>query len=297
MSTAIEQEVASMAASQRSLLRRGFLAGSLAGGFALAVAPSGPLLAQVIKTDSDGLLASEVKIPVAEGMMAAYRAQPADKSALATVIVVQEIFGVHEYIRDICRRFAKAGLLAIAPDLFSRQGDPTQYKSVAEVIQNVVAKVPDVQVMADLDATARWAASNNGDAAKLAITGFCWGGRIVWLYSAHSKSLQAGVAWYGRLTTSVNVNTPFHPQDIADKLAAPVLGLYGGKDDGIPQATVEEMQTRLSFGSAASKASQIQVYPDAPHGFHADYRPSYRPQDAQDGFKRCLAWFAQHGVV
>ena len=293
---AIAQEVHSLAASASTLARRGFLAGSTASGFALAVAPMGSLLAQVVKTDSDGLLVGDVKIPVLDGTIPAYRAQPAGKSALPTIIVVQEIFGVHEHIKDICRRFAKAGMLAIAPELFSRQGDPSQYKSVAEVIQNVVAKVPDAQVLADLDASARWAAGNGGEPSKLAITGFCWGGRIVWLYAAHSKSLKCGVAWYGRLTTSVNVNTPLHPQDIADKLSAPVLGLYGGKDDGIPLATVEEMQTRLSFGSAASKASDIHVYTDAPHGFHADYRPSYRASEAQDGWHRCLNWFSKNGV-
>ena len=279
------------------LKRRGFVMGSLAGGFAVAVAPAGPLLAQTISTPAQGLEAGEVKIPTADGSMPAYRARPAGTQKLATVLVIQEVFGVHEHIKDVCRRFAQAGYLAIAPELYARQGDASRYGSVAEIFQNVVSKVPDAQVMADLDAATRWASANGGDAGRLAITGFCWGGRIAWLYSAHNPAVKAGVAWYGRLTGAANAMTPTHPYDIAEKLNGPVLGLYGGKDDGIPLTTVDEMKTRLSFGGAASRASDFVVYPDAPHAFHADYRPSYRKDAAQDGWVRCLGWMKRHGAA
>lgn len=271
--------------------RRGFLVTSLATGFAASVAPTGDLLAQTISTSAAGLTAGEVKIPVADGTMVAYRAMPAGGSNLPTVLVVQEIFGVHEHIKDVCRRFAKEGYCAVAPELFARQGDPTKYTSVPELFANIVSKVPDAQVMSDLDATLAWAAANGGNANRAAITGFCWGGRITWLYAAHNKKLKAGVAWYGRLTGEVNANNPTHPYDVADKLAAPVLGLYGGADTGIPQSTVDEMQTRLGFGSDAAKASKFIVYPGAPHAFHADYRPSYRAAEAQDAWQKAIAWF------
>jgi len=293
---ALEAETRSLVSSP-PLGRRGFVVGSLATGFAASVAPTGALLAQTITTDAAGLVAGEIGIPVADGQIPAYRAMPAGRTGCPTVLVVQEIFGVHEHIRDVCRRFAKQGCLAVAPELYARQGDPTRYASVPELFQNVVSKVPDAQVMSDLDAAAAWAAGNGGDPARLGITGFCWGGRIVWLYGAHNPRLKAGVAWYGRLTSQVGPNTPTHPLDVAGKLHAPVLGLYGGKDDGIPLSTVEEMKTRLSSGGAASKASEFVVYPDAPHAFHADYRPSYRKEAAEDGWKRCLAWFGRHGVT
>ncbi len=238
-----------------------------------------------------------VEIAASDRKIPAYRAMPAGKTRLGTVIVVHEIFGVHEYIKDVCRRFAKLGYLAIAPDFFVRQGDVTQYKTVPEIFSNVVGKVSDTQVLGDVDATVRWATSNGGDAGKIGITGFCWGGRIVWMASAANPNLKAGVAWYGRLMTTVNAATPTHPHDIADKLNWPVLGLYGGKDDGIPMDTVEEMKTRLSFGGKASQASEFVVYPDAPHAFHADYRPSYRKEAAADGFTRAVAWFKKHGVA
>ena len=210
-------------------------------------------------------------------------------------MVVHEIWGVHEYIQDVCRRLAKEGYLAIAPELFLRQGEVHALKTPAEIFEKVVNQVADEQVMADLDASFTWAQSQAGDATKRLITGFCWGGRIVWLYSAHQSRLQAGVAWYGRLTTGTNAATPRHPLDVADKLRAPVLGLYGGRDDGIPLTQVDEMKTRLSFGAGASQQSEIVVYADAPHAFHADYRPSYRAEAARDGWSRCLAWFTKHG--
>jgi len=209
---------------------------------------------------------------------------------------VQEIFGVHEHIKDVCRRFAKQGYLAIAPELFFRQGDPRTIENVGEIIQAIVNKVPDAQVLADLDACAAWAARNGGDPDRLAITGFCWGGRITWLYAAHGP-VKAGVAWYGRLVGERTPLTPRHPIDVAGMKQGPVLGLYGGADTGIPLETVEQMKAALAQGNAASRASQFVVYPDAPHAFHADYRPSFRQGPAEDGWKRCLAWFAQHGVA
>ena len=278
--------------------RRGFVAGSLAGGFAAAVAPGGDLLAQTIRTDDEGLTAGEVRITAADGrLMPAYRAQPAGRGALATVLVVHEAFGVHEHIRDVCRRFARAGWQAIAPELFFRQGDAQAQPSIAAIYENVISRVSDSQVMSDLDAAAAWAAGNGGQRGRLGITGFCWGGRIVWLYAAHTPALKAGVAWYGRLDSAASALTPKHPLDIADRMLAPVLGLYGGKDEGIPTSSVDEMKTRLSFGGPASQACDIVVYPEAPHAFHADYRPSYRRPAAEDAWQRCLAWLTRHGAV
>ena len=297
MSQFLKDEINSLApASPAGASRRGFIQGSVAAGFAAAVIPTGNLLAQVITTDTQGLTAGMVDIPTKDRSIPAYRAAPAGKTKLGTIIVVHEIFGVHEYIKDTCRRFAKQGYLAIAPEFFVRQGDVMQYKTVPEIFANVVSKVSDVQVLADIDATLTWAGANGGDANKVGITGFCWGGRIVWMASAANPKLKAGVAWYGRLMTQVNPATPTHPHDIADKLNWPVLGLYGGKDDGIGLDTVEEMKTRLSFGGKASQDSQFVVYPDAPHAFHADYRPTYRKEAAEDGFKRAVAWFKQYGV-
>lgn len=298
MNSFLQDEINSLSPKTDSgSTRRGFIQGSIAAGFAAAVAPTGPLLAQVIKTDTAGLTAGMVEIPTPDRKIPAYRAMPAGKTKLGTVIVVHEIFAVHEYIQDVCRRFAKQGYLAIAPDFFVRQGDVSAYKSIPDIFANVVSKVSDKQVLGDVDATMAWAAGNGGDPAKVGITGFCWGGRIVWMASAANPKLKAGVAWYGRLMTMVNQATPTHPHDIADKLNWPVLGLYGGKDDGIGLDTVEEMKTRLSFGGKASQDSEFVIYPDAPHAFHADYRPSYRKEAAEDGFTRALAWFKKHGVA
>ncbi len=275
-----------------SVSRREFLVTALAVGFAAAVPPTEA--EAVITTATDGLTAGEVKIPAAGGEMPAYRAAPTKGGPFPTVLVVEEIFGVHEYIKDVCRRFAKRGYLAIAPELFARQGDPTKLTDVQRIRSEIVLKTPDDQVMADLDATAAWAGKNAGDTGKLAITGFCRGGRIVWLYSAHSPKLKVGGAWYGRLDGERNELQPKYPIDVAPDLQAPVLGLYGGKDDGIPLEQVEKMKAAVA---AALSKSEIVVYPDAPHGFHADYRPSYRESDARDGWNRLLAWFAQHGVA
>ncbi|CAK6697279.1 Carboxymethylenebutenolidase [Synechococcus sp. CBW1107] len=209
------------------------------------------------------------------------------------VLVVQEIFGVHAYIQDVCRRLARLGYLAIAPSLFERQGDVTKLPDIAS-IRPVVAKVPDAQVMNDLDATVAWAGrEGGGDSRRLGITGFCWGGRITWLYAAHNPNLKAGVAWYGRLAGVSTPQQPSYPLDLVARIKAPVLGLYGGKDDSIPLETAERMQAALK---AAGGRSEIVIYPEAPHGFHADYRPSYRPETAADGWSRLQGWFKANGV-
>jgi carboxymethylenebutenolidase len=271
--------------------RRRFVMTTLATGFAAAVQP---VAAQsTITTDSRGLVAGEVKVKTDDGEMPAYRAMPASGRNLPTVLVVQEIFGVHEHIKDVCRRLAKAGYLAIAPELYARQGDVSGLTAIDD-IRKVVVKVPDAQVMSDLDAAARWAAANGGDARKLAITGFCWGGRIVWMYAAHNPRLKAGVAWYGGVEGQPTGLKPKNPIDVVASIDAPILGLYGGANPGIPNEGVDRMRAALK---AAGKPSEIHTYPDTPHGFHADYRPSYRKEQAEDGWKRLLAWFKQNGVA
>ena len=275
--------------------RRTALKAALGVGYA---ATALPIMAQTaIKTPSDGLRAGEITFEVNGFKVPAYYAAPAGKTGLPVILVIQEILGVHEYIADTARRFARAGYLAIAPELFARQGDPTQYGEMARLMAEVVSKVPDAQVMADLDGAVQWAGANGGDAARMGITGFCWGGRITWLYAAHSTSVKAGVAWYGRLMGASSALTPKHPVEIAPILNAPVLGLYGGQDGGIPLDTVDKMKAALASGSAAAKASQFVVYPDAPHAFHADYRPSFRKEAAEDGWKRAVAWFKANGVA
>ena len=274
--------------------RRTALKAALGVGYA---ATAMPMMAQTaIKTSAEGLVAGEVSINSAGFKVPAYRAAPAGKTNLPVVLVVQEIFGVHEYIADTCRRFAKAGYLAIAPEMFARQGDPRQYTEVAKLIAELVSKVPDAQVMADLDATVAWAQANGGS-KKVGITGFCWGGRITWLYAAHNPQVKAGVAWYGRLVGQASANTPSHPVNVTKTLHGPVLGLYGSADSGIPLTTVNEMKEALAVGSAAAKKSEFVVYPGAPHAFHADYRPSYRKEPADDGWQRALAWFKKNGVA
>ncbi len=271
--------------------RRGFVVTSLATGFALSVQP---VSAETIKTDSDGLEAGEVKIPTKDGEMPAYRAAPKKGENFPVILVVQEIFGVHEHIKDICRRFAKLGYLAVAPELYARQGDVSKLTAFPDILK-IVNKVPDEQVMADLDATVAWAKkSGKGNTDKLGVTGFCWGGRIVWLYSAHNPNLKAGVAWYGRLVGMADDLHPKHPVELAGSLKTPVLGLYGGADDGIPAATVEQMKKALM---EAKQPSEIIVYPDTPHGFHADYRPSFRKKEAEDAWKKALEWFKKNGVA
>jgi carboxymethylenebutenolidase len=278
--------------NQVDVNRRQFLVTELAVGFAAAVAP---IAAGTITTDTEGLDAAEVKIPVRDGEMPGYRARPARGKGLAVVLVVQEIFGVHEHIRDLCRRLAKLGYLAVAPELYARQGNVAAMTDIQEIIKNVVSKVPDAQVLADLDDTARWAASSQGgNAAKLGITGFCWGGRISWLYSAHNPDVKAAAAWYGRLVGPTDELHPRNPIDIAPSLKTPVLGLYGGQDQGITQESIGQMRAALK---AAGNPSEIVVYPDAGHAFNADYRPSYRQGPAEDGWKKMLEWFKRYGVA
>jgi len=275
--------------------RRLALQTALGVGYACAALP---LMAQTaIKTPSDGLTAGEVVIDVNGYKMHAYRSAPSGKTGLPVVLVISEIFGVHEYIADVTRRLAREGYLAIAPELFSRQGDPSSFGEIAKLQSEVIAKVPDAQVMGDLDACVQWAAGQGGNVDKLAITGFCWGGRIVWLYNAHNPKLQAGVAWYGRLVGQPTAATPKHPVELVGSMQAPVLGLYGAADTGIPVSTVDQMKAALQNAPAGAKKSQFVVYPEMPHAFHADYRPSYRASAAQDGWQRLLAWFKQNGVA
>jgi carboxymethylenebutenolidase len=277
------------------LSRRGFGRSAVGAGFAAATMP---VSAQtVIKTDSAGLVAGEVTIPVGSFRVPAYRAAPQGKSAAPVVLVVSEIFGVHEYIADVARRFARAGYFAVAPELFVRQGDPGAYGEIARLIAEVVSRVPDAQVMGDLDAALDWARAQGADTTRAGITGFCWGGRITWLHAAHNPAMKAGVAWYGRLVGPTSELAPKHPVDVAGVLHAPVLGLYGGQDSGIPPDTVDRMKAALAAGSPAARKSAFHVYADAPHAFHADYRPSYRREAAEDGWSRCLAWFRAHGVA
>jgi carboxymethylenebutenolidase len=239
-------------------------------------------------------------IPVGSFQMPAYVSRPEKaKGNLPIIIVISEIFGVHEHIADITRRFAKLGYLAIAPEKFIRAGDPNSYGTVAEIQKNIVAKTSDAQVLNDLQATLVWAGKNGGDLKRVGVTGFCWGGRITWL-AATLPQVRAGVAWYGRLVGEKTEGNPRHPVDIAADLKAPVLGLYGGADTGISLESVEQMRTALANAAPknpAAKASRFEIYPDAPHAFHADYRATYREGPAKDGWEKCVAWFKQNGVV
>ncbi|HVK02864.1 MAG TPA: dienelactone hydrolase family protein, partial [Armatimonadaceae bacterium] len=274
-----------------TLSRRSFVAAGLAVGFAAAVEP---VSAETITTDAKGLVAGAVKVKGPDGVeFPAYRAMPDKGDKFPVILVVEEIFGVHEHIQDVCRRLAKKGYFAIAPELFARQGSVSKITAIPEIQRSVVSQVPDAQVMTDLDATVAYAkATRKADTAKLGITGFCWGGRQVWLYSAHNPNLKAGVAWYGRLVGQSSALQPRHPVDVAKELKAPVLGLYGGKDTGIPLDTVEQMKAAIK---AAGGKSEFVVYPEAGHAFHADYRPSYDETAARDGFQKALEWFKKHG--
>jgi carboxymethylenebutenolidase len=278
--------------SRADVSRRGFVMTMLASGFALAVQP---VSAQTVATDTQGLTAGEVKIHVKDGEIPGYRAMPATGGPFPVTLVVQEIFGVHEHIKDICRRLAKQGYFAVAPELYARQGDVSKLTDIQEIMTKVVSNVPDEQVLSDLDATADWAKSTGrGDTQRMAITGFCWGGRIVWLYAAHNPELKAAVAWYGAVVGKTDDPRPLQPIKVVDRLHAPVLGLYGGADTGIPLSTLEQMREAVK---KAGKRAEIVVYPDTPHGFNADYRPSYRKEPAEDGWKRLLAWFRDNGVA
>jgi carboxymethylenebutenolidase len=272
--------------------RRAFAVTALGAGFALSVQP---VSAATIATDAEGLTAGEVKIPVSDGEIPAYRAMPTGKTNLPTILVVQEIFGVHEWIKDVCRRFAKLGYIAVAPSLYARQGDATKYTDIKKLVEELVMKVEDAPVMSDLDATAKWAAANGGNADKIGVTGFCWGGRITWLYTAHNPNVKAGVAWYGGVVPKGEKARPLQPVTVADKMKGRVLGLYGGLDKGIPVEDVEKMRAALK--AAGDTKSEIVVFPEAEHGFLADYRPSYNEAAAKDGWAKALAWFKAHGVA
>lgn len=271
--------------------RRTALGVMLGAGYAAAAAP---VMAQTaVSTPADGLTAGEVHFAVNGFDVRAYRAAPQGKTGLPVVLVISEIFGVHEYIADVCRRLAHEGYLAVAPDLFARQGDPRAYSEVAKLMSELVSKVPDAQVMADLDGAVQWAGAHGGDLQRVGITGFCWGGRITWLYAAHNPKLKAGIAWYGRVAGTPSALTPRHPLDLVAEIKAPVLGLYGAKDQGIPVSDVEDMRDDLA---KAGRQAEFVIYPEAGHAFHADYRPSYRAAEAADGWARLLAWLGKCGM-
>lgn len=286
-------QLASGRASRRSALKL-----ALGASYAAAALPA--LAQTAIHTPADGLDVGESSVDVAGFSVPLYYARPSGKTGLPVVLVVHEIFGVHAYIADTCRRLARAGYLAIAPELYARQGDPGSYGEMAKLMREVVAKVGDAQVLRDLDACVGWAADHGGNRKKLAITGFCWGGRITWLYSQYNPALKAAVAWYGRLVGTPSSETPRHPLQGAMDQKAPVLGLYGGEDAGIPVSTINQMKEALVHaaerGNHAAAGCEFVLYRDAPHAFHADYRPSYRVAAAQDGWARALAWFKAHGV-
>jgi carboxymethylenebutenolidase len=290
-----------ISSNERGLSRRNAMTATVTGAalgstFALAVQP---VCAQtMITTPAEGLTAGEVKVKTRDGKeMAAYRAHPASGTGFGTILVVQEIWGVHAHIADMCRRFARAGYYALAPELYFRQGDPLKIPDTQQLLREIVAKVPDEQVMNDLDSSVAFAKAEGKAATnKLGITGFCWGGRITWLYDAHNPAVKAGVAWYGRVVGDAAPLTPKHPIDIVKNLNGPVLGLYGGADTGISNESVDKMRAALEDGSAAAKKSEIITYPDTPHAFNADYRPSFRKEPAEDGWKRALAWFKANGV-
>lgn len=274
--------------------RRNFLKTAVGSAFALAVLP---VAAETITTDTQGLDAGETLLDVPGVKMPVYYAKPAGKTHLPTIVVVSEIFGVHQHIADICRRFAKLGYLAVAPELFARAGDPQSLGTIAEIQSQIVAKTPDEQVMRDIDATLKWALANGGDEKRIAITGFCWGGRIAWLYDAHNPKVKAAVAWYGRIVGDRSPDFPSQPIDIAGKLHGPLLGLYGGKDQGIPVTSVEQAREALARGDAASRASKLKIFPNSGHAFFADYRSSYVEADAKEGWTLALDWLHKHGVA
>lgn len=282
--------------TRREFLRNTSAIGLLSG-FALAVQP---VHAQnIINTSFDGIDGGEVSISENGVELFAYVAKPKQATTrLPVIIVLSEIFGVHEHIADVARRFAKLGYMAIAPEFFTRAGDPSSLGTVAEIISQIISKTPDAQVMNDIKASLVWAGKNGADLGRVGITGFCWGGRITWLACAQIPEIKAGVAWYGRLVGDKSENFPVHPVDLAAQLKAPVLGLYGGQDTGIPLDTVKQMEKALADAKSnpAAAASRFVVYPDAPHAFHADYRPSYREKEAKDAWDKCLAWFKQHGI-
>lgn len=294
----MKEDINSSVSTAPKLDRREFFVTSIlaAGAFALAVQP---ISAQTkIVTDANGLTVGEVKIPVADGAIPAYRAMPDKKGKFPVVLVVHEIFGVHEWVQDVCRRFAKLGYMAIAPALYARQGEVSTISTIQELNRDIFSKIPDKQSMSDLDATVEYAKKNGGNTKKLSITGFCWGGRIVWLYAAHNPAVDAGAAWYGRLVAAPNAPKneaqPTMPIDIAKDLKVPVIGFYGGLDTGIPQDTVQRMQEELKKGKSKS---EILVFPNAKHGFHADYRESFNKESSEDAWRKLQDWFKKNGAA
>ena len=272
--------------------RRDFLRVALGSGFAAAALP---VTAQtVITTDTVGLKTGSYTVEVNGQKVPVYRAEPEGRTNLPVVLVVSEIFGLHEHIADVARRFAKQGYLVLAPDLFVRHGDASKEPNIAELTKNIISKTSDAEVLGDLDACVAWAKASGGNVDKLAVVGFCWGGRIVWLYCAHNPKVKAGAAWYGRLVGQTSPLQPQHPIDIAANLKVPVLGLYGAKDQGIPLDTIEKMKAALAQGN--SKSTFV-VYPEAGHAFNADYRPSYVASAAKDAWERTLAWFKANGAA
>ena len=274
------------------LARRGLLTSGLVSGFTLATARGAE--AQIIHTDTAGLVAGEVRIPMADVNLPGYFARPVGAGPFPIVVVIEEIFGVHEHIKDICRRLAKLGYLAVAPELYGRIADLSQMTDAAAIIRDVINKAPDGTMLSDLDFTARWAVANQGDLSRMGVTGFCRGGRDTWFFAAHNPALKAAVAWYGPVVSPTSPIQPQTVEDIAPDLKCPLLGLYGGQDNSINE---DDVRTAAAKSAAAGKVVELVFYPDAPHGFNADYRPSYRKTDAEDGWSRMLAWFKKYGVA
>ena len=273
------------------IARRGMIMSSLISGFTLAVTP---VEAQMIHTDTFGINGGEVKIPVADGEMPAYAAKPDGAGPFPIILVNEEIFGVHEHIKDLCRRLAKAGYLAVAPEIYAREGDLSKMTDVNQIVSQVISKTPDAQMLTDLDSAVSWASTNGGDITRLGVTGFCRGGRNTWLYDAHNPQVKAAVAWYGPIKNPTSDIQPKTAFDVAAGINAPLLGLYGGQDTSI---NVNDVEAAAEKARQAGKTVEIHVYADAPHGFNADYRPSYKKADAEDGWSRMLSWFKKYGVA
>lgn len=271
--------------------RRSFVMTSLISGLTLATTR---VEAQAVHTDTEGLDAGEVQIPVQGGNMPAYCARPAKGTSFPIILVNEEIFGVHDYIQDVCRRFAKLGYLAIAPEIYFRNPDFPKMTDAQQIMREVIFKTPDAEIWSDLDATLAWASHNHGDASRMGEIGFCFGGRNTWEYAAHNPNLKAAVAFYGHIKNPTSDIKPKTVLDIADQIHCPLLGLYGGQDPSNPVDVVHQAEAKAK---AAHKIVEIVIYPDAPHGFHADYRPSYREADAKDAWNRALAWFKRYGVA
>ena len=289
----LQSDFEGMTNTAPDLSRRGFFmtaSAATAAGYTLL---AGPVRADAIQTDATGLDAGDAKIKVADAEMPGYYARPAKVANPPVILVAQEIFGLHEYIRDVTRRLAKLGAFAVAPDYYFRKGDLTKVTEIKDLFPIVNTKA-DTELFSDLDATVAWAKSKGGNTNRLGIMGFCRGGRTVWLYSTHNPNLKAGVAFYGTLADAHSDAMPKNALDLATEVKEPVLGLYGAADTGIKVEQVEQMKTALQ---AAHKTAEFKIYPDAPHGFHADYRPSYRKEAAEDAWKQMTGWFKKYKVL